>query len=56
MTITFYLTISAMFWDFGWITHVPTFDPVQRVFLFIFLVLFTIIDMAAIYEFFKEKE
>lgn len=55
MTIYFYFIMCVHFWAWDWYLFVPSFDPIQRVFLTIFITLFVLIDLVAIYETFKTK-
>jgi hypothetical protein len=55
MIFYFYFVMCVHFWAWDWYLLVPNFDPMQRVFLTIFITLFLLMDLVAIYEFCKKK-
>lgn len=56
MIVYFYFVMCVHFWSWTWYTEIPTFDPLQRVFLFIFVSIFLLVDLVAIYEFHKKDK
>ena len=56
MTIWIYLALSVIINDFFTFSHFTSFNVIPRFFIFVFLTFSITLDIAVLYEYFKQKK